>query len=172
MKALSGIVRALTYIVAAILVPALLIGAPILMGYRPMVVLSGSMEPAYPTGSITWYKKAGFAAIQVGDTITMRIGEASLATHRVIEKDETAQSFTTKGDANPSPDNEPVPYARVMGKTAAFKIPFVGFAAPYIMNAYAIVIMVLVLVLDLLLGNQRKKNKSRTRACDREWVLV
>ncbi len=48
---LSTVLMVLMVLVAA----ALLV--PYLFGYRPMAVLSASMEPAYPTGSVVFVKK-------------------------------------------------------------------------------------------------------------------
>lgn len=61
---LSTVLMVLMVLVAA----ALLV--PYLFGYRPMAVLSASMEPAYPTGSVVFVKKVEPAEIEIGDPIT------------------------------------------------------------------------------------------------------
>lgn len=110
----------------------LLIAAPILAGYRPVVVLSGSMEPAFPVGSVIYYKKASFEQIQEGDSITFHAGEdGSLVTHRVVEKQELSRDFITKGDANETADPVPVSYDRVAGRTADMCIPYAGYFVAY-----------------------------------------
>lgn len=160
MKIVSGMIRVLLWVVYAVIAAALLLNVPIVGGYRPVVILSGSMKPAYPVGSIIYYKKAAFQDIKVGDAITMRLGEDSLATHRVVEKNETNQEFTTKGDNNPTPDNEPVSYERVVGKATAHAIPYVGYFTRYIQNWYTIAFMGLILILDMVLGSKREGKKK------------
>lgn len=74
---LSTVLMVLMVLVAA----ALLV--PYLFGYRPMAVLSASMEPAYPTGSVVFVKKVEPAEIEIGDPITFhREGLAEPITHR------------------------------------------------------------------------------------------
>ena len=57
MRLIKGFVNILTWIVYACIACYLLIAAPMLAGYHPVVVLSGSMEPTYHVGSIIYYKK-------------------------------------------------------------------------------------------------------------------
>lgn len=162
MKVLSGIFRILSWAVYIVIIASLLVVSPIIVGYRPVVVLSGSMEPNYPVGSITYYKAADFTDISVGDAITFSIGEGSLATHRVVSKDEENQSFTTKGDNNPSEDNSPIPYSRVAGKTMSFAIPHAGYLTTYAQkNWYVIAIFGVILLVDMLMPSQRNRKRIK-----------
>ena len=69
-----------------------------LVGLTPFVVLSGSMEPTYPTGALIYVKKVPAEQIQVGDPITFVMNEdLVVATHRVVDIDGENQRFTTKG---------------------------------------------------------------------------
>lgn len=164
MKVLSGFFRILSRAVYIVIIAALLVVSPIIAGYRPVVILSGSMEPNYPVGGITYYKAADFTEIRVGDAITFNIGEGSLATHRVVSKDEENQSFTTKGDNNPSEDNSPVPYGRVAGKTTNLAIPYAGYLTNYAQNNwYVIAIFGVILLIDMLLPSRKKPNKESKR---------
>ena len=91
-------------------------------GYRPLVVLSGSMEPYMPTGSLVITKSVNPATIGLGDVITFRLEsssfQADLATHRVVavERGPGGLSFVTQGDANPAHDPTPVPASAVVGR--------------------------------------------------------
>ena len=151
MKLITGTVRALAYLAYAVIIAALLVAAPILLGYRPVVVLSGSMAPAYPVGSIIYYKQASFESLGEGDAITFAIGERSLATHRIVSVDRQAKTFVTKGDANPAQDAEPAPYDRVRGRATRFALPYVGYATGYLRHWYAVGGIALILLLDMLL---------------------
>ena len=128
MKVISAVVRVLSWLVLTIVALTLLLIAPLVAGYHPVVVLSGSMMPNYPVGSVTYYKSAAYEDISVGDAITFRIGDGQeLATHRVTAKDDAAQSFTTKGDHNETEDANPVSYSQVAGKTTGLAVPYVGY---------------------------------------------
>ena len=131
-----------------------------LVGYRPVVVLSGSMEPTYPVGSVIYYKTAEYADISVGDAITFGIGEGSLATHRVIEKDDTNQEFRTKGDNNPTEDPNPVIYANVAGKTAKIAIPYAGIISTHLKEIPVIIMIGAVLIICSILTPEKRKPKA------------
>ena len=130
---------------------------PMVVGYRPVVVLSGSMEPTYPVGSVIYYKAAEYKDINVGDAITFVIGENSLATHRVIEKDDTNQEFRTKGDNNPTEDPNPVIYANVAGKTAKLAIPYAGIISTYLKEIPVIIAIGAVLIICSMLTTSKEK---------------
>ena len=101
---------------------------PRLAGYDGYVVVSGSMEPTIPTGSIIYSKKTEPALLETGDVIVF-IDEArgtTPITHRVVSNDPSTGTIITKGDANESEDINPVTYDNVVGKVAAH-IPKIGF---------------------------------------------
>ena len=159
-KIITVIARVWSRAVYLIIIALILIAVPFVAGYRPVVVLSGSMAPAYPVGSIIYYKPAGFDEIDVGDAITFRLGEgSSLATHRVTNKDTAAQNFVTKGDNNVTEDTNPVPYGRVVGKAARIAIPYAGFVTSYLKQVPVIAVMGAILLLDVFMSPKEKKGK-------------
>ena len=164
MRLIKGLVNILSWAVYACIACYLLIAAPMLAGYRPVVVLSGSMEPTYHVGSVIYYKEAPFADINVGDAITFRAGEDGMVTHRVTQKSELSQNFTTKGDANLSEDPNPVDYSDVMGKVWKVSIPYAGYFVNYGKNVTVIAVMAAVIiiniVLDMIFPDKEKKKKS------------
>lgn len=154
MKYLKLLFTILSWPVYICIAAYLLIAAPLVLGFRPVVVLSGSMEPTYHVGSIIYYKAASFDRIENGDPITFRAGEdGSLVTHRVVEKREISQEFITKGDANNAADPNPVPYSRVVGRAAAASIPFVGYFVTYGKKPAAIGLMAAILIIGMVLDN-------------------
>ena len=157
MKAVAGILKTACVLVYIVIFLSLAIASPILFGYRPVVVLSPSMQPAYPVGSIIYYKKAAFEDISVGDVITFRLGDSSLGTHRVVEIDVEKKSFTTKGDNNPSNDINPVEYSRVAGKATSFAVPYAGYFTKYVQRWQMVVLMGGILLLGLLTVPDKKK---------------
>ena len=157
MRVVPAVVRVLSWLVLTIVALTLLLIAPLVAGYHPVVVLSGSMMPNYPVGSVTYYKSAAYEDISVGDAITFRIGDGQeLATHRVTAKDDAAQSFTTKGDHNETEDANPVSYSQVAGKTTGLAIPYVGYFVRYAQQWYVLGTCGLILVLDILLSPAKK----------------
>lgn len=163
-----------TVLVAAIaLVAALLVGVR-LVGLTPFVVLSGSMEPAYPTGSLIYVKKVPAENIRVGDPITFVLNEdLVVATHRVVEIDSVSQRFTTKGDANDVVDGTPVHFNNLLG-SPVFCIQYLGYLSDYLthppgmyMGWSAMAVLLLLLFTPEILklaekSDQKSAEKKRT----------
>ncbi len=161
-KTISWIFRILSWIVYAVIIVSLLLAAPILFGYRPMTVLSGSMEPTYPVGSVVYLKETPFEDLQVGDAITFALGDTgAVATHRIVEINEKGKTFVTKGDANPSNDTSAVSYSDVKGKVSDIAIPVLGYFLSYIRHWYFIAIMAAILIINMLLSSSDENAKKR-----------
>ncbi|MGB9662128.1 MAG: signal peptidase I [Moorellaceae bacterium] len=93
----------------------------------PSVILSGSMEPGIKKGDIVLIRKVPGAEVKTGDIIQFWQGKM-LITHRVVQVAEKkgAKVWVTKGDANRTPDPEPVYAHQVVGKVCGV-IPKVGW---------------------------------------------
>lgn len=91
-------------------------------------VLSGSMTPGIPVGSIVIDRPVDPGTLHVGDIATYAVpGEHRFITHRIVKID-TSKSptmFTFKGDANRGPDTEAIPAAAIRGKMW-FHVPYLG----------------------------------------------
>ena len=159
MRLLSVVLKVLSFAVYIIIAAMIAIAAPILFGYHPATVLSGSMEPVYPMGSIIYYKAAEFDDINVGDAVTFRIGQGTLATHRVLVKDVENRSFITKGDNNPSKDATPLPYGRVAGKSTDFNIRYAGYITSKLQDWRVILIFAGILLLGMFVKPRGRKDR-------------
>lgn len=87
-------------------------------GYRPVVVVSGSMEPAIKTNSISIVKRVSIQEINKGD-IVMYISKNNIPVmHRVVAFTEIngKKALITKGDANEQEDFYPVTEDMLCGK--------------------------------------------------------
>jgi len=98
---------------AALLVALLLAVTfvPTMFGLETLVVASGSMGKAMPVGSVALTREVDARSISTGDIISFRHrGSETTTTHRVVAIKTAAGQviFTTKGDANPSADPQPV----------------------------------------------------------------
>lgn len=99
--------------------------APRVMGMQSYAIISGSMEPAYPTGSLVYAEPADGAELQAGDVAAFWRDE-DVIVHRVEEVDEGAGELVTKGDANAELDLRPVPFGNVLGRVVG-SVPLVGY---------------------------------------------
>lgn len=160
---MKKIVTVLSWLVLGVILIYVLTALPMLGGYRPIVVLSGSMEPAYPVGSLTYYRACPFEQIKVGDAITFQ-AEDSFVTHRVTEKQELSRTFTTKGDNNETEDVNPVLETDVVGKTVKLDIPYLGYFVTIGRNPVLILLMGVILLLsyglDVLEKKQRRSHET------------
>ena len=101
--------------------------APKVFGIQSYVIISGSMEPSIPTGSLVYVRSTNTEIIQEGDIITFYSNRNSSlpTTHRVVENKTSEKEIITKGDANEKEDILPVRYADVLGKVVFF-LPYLG----------------------------------------------
>lgn len=100
------------------------------MGYEQYTVVSGSMEPEIPVGSLVYIKTNAPEEVQAGDVIAFygARDSAAIITHRVVENHVVMGEIITKGDANQTNDMNPVDYDNYIGKVEK-SIPKLGAAA-------------------------------------------
>ncbi len=110
--------------ILAVIVTALPLTLPRLLGYEIFHVETGSMYPELPVGSVIFVKSVAPEEIESGEIISFQ-NEKGTITHRVVENRVVEGKFITKGDANDTEDPEPVPYAAVIGKVT-FHLPVLG----------------------------------------------
>ena len=104
-----------------------------LFGYRYYYIKTSSMEPVLPVGSVVITKSIPVEEIQVGDDITVYVGDGSsdsYLTHRVVEltTDQSGElAFLTKGVNNKA--NDPAPFnAKLVVGRVVFCIPKLGWS--------------------------------------------
>lgn len=163
--------RLLTATVALL---AVLLAGVQLLGLRVYTVLSPSMEPQYPTGSLIYVKSVDPDDLQIGDVITFTLpGNSGTVTHRIVEilPDEDnpgRRCFRTQGDNNHHPDGGAVAEDRVVG-TPIVMIPRLGYLAAvirhppglYLAIAAAVCLMLAVLIIDIATDDS-KHSERRT----------
>lgn len=87
-----------TLVILVVVVAVGLVGIR-LLGFKPLYVMSGSMKPAFPVGSLIFVQKTAPEDIQVGDPITYTINDAGdYSTHRVIAVESYETSVRTLTD--------------------------------------------------------------------------
>ncbi|WP_299058024.1 signal peptidase I [uncultured Nocardioides sp.] len=117
---LAGIV-----VVVAVVVPRV-------TGSTPYTVLTGSMTPELPVGTLVVVRPVAPADIEIGTVLTyqLRSGEPEVVTHRVIgtRRGDDGRVFLTQGDANPVPDAAPVLEQQVRGEVW-YAVPWLGYVS-------------------------------------------
>ena len=111
-------------ILLAVIASCLPIVVPQLKGYQVYHVVSGSMAPEIPVGSIVYVQPTQPTDIQTDDIIAFQSGN-TVVTHRVVTNHIVEGEFTTKGDRNPAEDSERVDYDALVGKVTRH-YPYLG----------------------------------------------
>ncbi len=105
---------------------------PKVTGSVPLTVLTESMEPTLPPGTLVVVRPTPVDRIHVGDVVTYQIasGEPAVVTHRVTSVTSAADGsprLITQGDANAVADARPVRAVQVRG-VVWYSVPWVGYA--------------------------------------------
>ena len=159
-------------LLAVVIILAILLVGVRIFGIDILTVLSPSMEPKYPTGSLIYLVDVDPARLEVDDVITYRISEKATATHRIKEiipdeDDSSIVRFRTKGDNNDNYDGSLVEFEQVEGKVI-FCIPLLGHLAMYIRRppglyvaiGTALAIVFFVMVVDTITDDKKSQNKN------------
>ncbi|ALG84084.1 signal peptidase I [Gordonia phthalatica] len=104
---------------------------PKIGGAQPYTVLTGSMRPSYPPGTLIVVKRVNPNSLAVGDVVTYQIrsGDPEVVTHRIVETTtapDGERRFITRGDANNTNDKPAVRPVQIRGKLW-YSIPYLGF---------------------------------------------
>lgn len=137
---------------------AMLLVLPRVTSTTPLVVLTGSMSPTIPVGSMVYVETVPPEEIAVDDIITYQRGEsASVTSHRVIDierDDEGDPRFITQGDANNAADLDPVTADRYRGRVA-FSIPFIGYVRDFVASTTGLALLAIAGAAVWLLDRRR-----------------
>ena len=143
---------------------------PGFLGYKPLIVLSGSMEPTILPGDIVIVKEVPADTLKEGDIVAY-LRETTVITHRIMSINQTdgSRNFYTKGDNNNVDDALPVTDDMMEGKYL-FRIPGVGNAAMFMQTPTGIILfiavpLILFILYDLL---RRRKYDKREDKVTRE----
>ena len=160
-----------TLIMAAAVILCLVLAVPRFAGVQTYIVVSGSMEPAIPVGSLVYSRETEPQTLEPGDVIVFYStdaaessggstdGSAVPITHRVVENHIDEGEIITKGDANAAEDLFPASYANVEGKVV-LHIPKLGYLAAPVATMGGKIAVMMVIVAGYLLtevGSRMKK---------------
>ncbi len=116
------------------------------IGIKLYAVQSGSMSPSIPTWSLVIIKPQSSYA--KGDVITFKpeseknkIHPKTTVTHRIFEL--KGEDYTTKGDANNTPDNRPIAKDQILGKVI-FNLPYLGYLVSFAKTQNGFIFLIII----------------------------
>ena len=151
---------------AALLLLVLAIAALPLFGYQAAVITGGSMEPAIHLGSLTVSQPVAADDLRPGDIVTFRREGASVdLTHRIVSIDQAdgKRAFTTKGDANDSPDPTAITFGGEVNKVV-FTAPYAGYAIAFVHSPQGMAVLILLPLIGLAILHVMKMGGRKERA--------
>ncbi len=139
---------------------------PDVFGYKPMIVLTGSMETSIHAGDLVFVKVVDTTKLKEKDVIAFRNEKDTVTTHRIVEivYENGKQYFRTKGDANNKEDLNLVPMKDVEGVYVG-KIAGAGNFLMFMQKPIGLaVVLLIILVIGLVwlyLVNKKDEKKFK-----------
>lgn len=123
-----GLRTGLVLLVAGLAV--VLVALPKATGSVPLSVLTQSMEPTLPPGTLVVVRPVAPEDVRIGDVVTYQLesGRPEVVTHRVVairSSSDGTRQFVFRGDANDAVDAEPVIPAQIRG-ALWYSLPWLG----------------------------------------------
>ncbi|MGB6181520.1 MAG: signal peptidase I [Rhodococcus sp. (in: high G+C Gram-positive bacteria)] len=136
----------------AIAILAATVVVPRITGATPYTILTASMEPTYPPGTLIVVREVDQSDIRLGTPVTYQLesGKPEVVTHRIVRVSNSANGdvrYVTRGDANGT-DDEPIRYEQIRG-AVWYSVPFIGYVNSWINGEQR---RISVLVISGLLG--------------------
>lgn len=139
---------------------------PGVFGYKPFIVLSGSMESKIHKGDLIFVKEIDPSTLKVNDVIAYRDGEDTVTTHRIIDivENNDVTYFITKGDNNATQDLNLVAYEDVEGIYTG-RFPGLGSMMNSLSKPTTIIVLVLIITaafgIGFVISNKKIKDQER-----------
>lgn len=170
--------KILNIIALVILIPILIISmilivksytdkdnVPSIVGYSPLIVLSGSMETEIYTGDLIVVKKVDISSLEKGDVIAFYTDDTkkTIVTHRIMDilNEEGSVKFITKGDNNNTRDAGEVDANLVVGEYQNIRIKGLGNVAMFLQTPTGICIMISIPVFLLIIAQYLQSRRDR-----------
>ena len=135
---------------------------PSFFGWKPFIVLSGSMETQIMTGDVVVVKEIDAKKLKENDIIAFKEDNNIVITHRIIEiiKDENGDTkYKTKGDNNNEEDDGVVSPEQIEG-IYKFRIGKIGDLALFVQTPVGMVICISIPLILLLLLQWKESLKE------------
>lgn len=123
-------VLAWTILLGVLVVIVMAVVVPRVTGARPYVVLTGSMRPQMPPGTLVVVRPVPTSQLAAGAVVTYQLqsGEPDVVTHRIVALGYDGRGrrvFRTQGDANPVADADWVHPEQIRGERW-YSLPWIG----------------------------------------------
>lgn len=135
---------------------------PSVFGYKPFMVLSGSMETEIRRGDLIITKSVDPENLKIDDVIAFRDAQGTITTHRIIDivVENNEAFFITKGDNNNVQDRNLVEYSDVEGIYVG-RIPGIGSMMKSLTEPTTIIFLVLGITIIFVIGFSISSKKQR-----------
>jgi len=120
---------------------------PDFMGYKPLIVLSGSMEKEIRAGDLVIVKMVDNSTLKKNDVIAYRNSSNTATLHRIVDikKEHGEIKYITKGDNNTIADNENVTNKNIEG-LFCFKINGMGNILMFLQKPFGLLIVCIAII--------------------------
>lgn len=145
---------------------------PGVFGYRPVIVLSGSMEPEFMIGDLIFIQDVDTEQLQKGDVVCY-LENGAAVTHRIEEvtEEDGETIYTTRGDANNTEDQIQVKESQIQGMYKGKKITGAGDAVMFMQSTTGMVLFLVCPVLILIIWDFIYRRKADRREQEQRKAL-
>jgi signal peptidase len=134
-RALDRLVMGAVVLTSLVVVAGLVV---VLLGFRPLVIRSGSMVPTYHVGDVVLVDPIPAHDLRAGDVVSLEYypeyGESLTHRVRAVQQVDGRVDVETRGDANDSSERWSVPADATVGRVVA-SVPAIGAPATLVRTA-------------------------------------
>lgn len=146
---------------------------PGIFGYKPFIVLSGSMMSKIEVGDLVFVKETDATTLKENDIIAFKDDENLVTTHRIINviNENGEISFETKGDSNNVKDEKRV-YPKDIEGIYVFKIEKLGKFILYLQEpqGFSIMMLAILIIGAILFMMDNRKARKEEKNLDEEYL--
>ena len=146
---------------------------PGILGYKPFIVLSGSMMSKIEIGDLVFVKETDATTLKENDIIAFKDDEDLVTTHRIISviNENGEISFETKGDSNNVKDEKRV-YPKDIEGIYVFKIEKLGKFILFLQEpqGFSIMMLAILIIGAVLFIRDNQKNNKEEKILDEQYL--
>lgn len=149
---------------------------PGIFGFKPVAVLSGSMEDTFMTGDLIFVEKTDTGSLKENDVICYLL-DGQAVTHRIVgveQGEDGGVSYITRGDANNTEDQDTVKPEQIQGIWNGVHLAGLGDFVIFLSSTTGMILFIVCPILLLIIWDviyrwrADKKEKSRSAELEAE----